>query len=93
MSTDDDVTGSKEVKEDDDNDSDDSFFSLSSPLTESKDSKPIKLTRCESTYSIEPPRASEFVVYDTSQIRLKYLIEVTSKDWLRDRFNSQQKDE
>jgi len=30
---------------------------------------------------------SEFIVYDTKQVRLKYLIEMTSTEWLTKEFN------
>ena len=32
---------------------------------------------------------SEFIVYDTKQIRLKYLIEITSKDWVTSQFKKE----
>ena len=85
---DDDDNNSMEEENDDDDDVDDDDIRMSdfANLIGGADSKAKSLHR----ESIEVPRGgfgkSEFIVYDTKQIRLKYLIEVTNKDWVKAKF-------
>lgn len=55
----------------------------SKPLMRTKNGRdrPVKIERKERHRNHS--EYSEFIVYDTSQIKLKYLIEITSKSWLR----------
>jgi len=55
----------------------------------SEDPSSTKLYRKKDTDSPVTP-LSEFIVYDTKQVRLKYLIEMTSTAWLTKEFNKKQ---
>ena len=47
------------------------------------DAHAIKLVRENVDSNHRSSYPSEFIVYDTKQVRLKYLIEVTNKDWVK----------
>jgi hypothetical protein len=55
-------------------------------LNDNKNQNVTKLIREKDNKGIYGSFPSEFIVYDTKQIRLKYLIEVTSKSWVTSQF-------
>lgn len=76
----------EEMEEDDEEDLHMSSFGNTSHLMNGDATSNVTtIYRVEqNNYGYDSSSPSEFIVYDTKQIRLKYLLEVTSKSWVKD---------